>query len=217
MKEFFERFVFYQIDACSLFSKWFSESSHNLSRMFDEIVELADNGTQLIFVLIDEIESLSMCRSRLSSSNEPSDFYRVVNTLLTEIDRLKHHSNVVLLTTSNHVELIDRAMVDRSDLILFIGPPSTRTRQNIYLNCFQELLDKNLVDRSSFDKARFHDDLSRLVQLSQGLSGRTIRKLPLLAFTRVEQIRRSISFDDLFRSIFSLIEQQKEIQRVDDR
>ena len=48
------------------------------------------------------------------SGNEPSDAIRVVNALLTQIDQIKRHSNVVILTTSNVTGAIDLAFVDRS-------------------------------------------------------------------------------------------------------
>ena len=35
---------------------------------------------------------------------------RVVNTLLTQIDRLKSFSNILILTTSNLIEIIDQAL-----------------------------------------------------------------------------------------------------------
>ena len=33
--------------------------------------------------------------------SEPSDALRVVNALLTQLDKLKHRKNVLVLTTSN--------------------------------------------------------------------------------------------------------------------
>ncbi len=47
------------------------------------------------------------------SGNEPSDAIRVVNALLTQIDQIKRHANVVILTTSNVTGAIDLAFVDR--------------------------------------------------------------------------------------------------------
>lgn len=49
---------------------------------------------------------------------------RAVNALLTQLDALKIHSNVMILTTSNITEAIDLAFVDRADIKAYIGPPS---------------------------------------------------------------------------------------------
>ena len=47
------------------------------------------------------------------SGSEPSDAIRVVNALLTQLDQIKRHSNVIILTTSNITGAIDLAFVDR--------------------------------------------------------------------------------------------------------
>lgn len=52
----------------------------------------------------DEVESLSAARTAAVAGSEPSDAIRVVNALLTELDRLKRHENVLILTTSNSAE-----------------------------------------------------------------------------------------------------------------
>ena len=53
-----------------------------------------------MFVLIDEVESLTAARQTMSGS-EPSDAVRVVNALLTQLDVIKQYPNVLILTTSN--------------------------------------------------------------------------------------------------------------------
>ena len=64
----------------------------------------------------DEIESLSVSRA---SSNEPSEMLGVVNTLLTQIDRLKSASNVLILSTSNLIEIIDEAILVLEKTLIF--------------------------------------------------------------------------------------------------
>lgn len=72
----------------SLFSKWFGESSKTVSSLMTSIQNLAKNKNVFVYVIIDEVESLTMSRSN-SISSEPSDYLRVVNTLLTHLDMLK--------------------------------------------------------------------------------------------------------------------------------
>lgn len=50
------------------------------------------------------------------SGSEPSDAIRAVNALLTQLDALRRHPNVMVLTTSNITEAIDLAFVDRADI-----------------------------------------------------------------------------------------------------
>lgn len=107
-----------EINAHSLFSKWYSESGKLVFRLFQHIHEICSmNDNCLVCVLIDEVESLANSRTKsLSSGNEPSDGIRVVNALLTQIDKLKKFRNVLVLTTSNISQAIDGAFVNRADI-----------------------------------------------------------------------------------------------------
>jgi hypothetical protein len=51
-----------EVNAHSLFSKWFSESGKLVSKLFAAITELVEEPQALVFVLIDEVESLSAAR-----------------------------------------------------------------------------------------------------------------------------------------------------------
>jgi hypothetical protein len=51
-----------EINAHSLFSKWFSESGKLVSKLFAKITELVEDESCLVFVLIDEVESLTSAR-----------------------------------------------------------------------------------------------------------------------------------------------------------
>jgi SpoVK/Ycf46/Vps4 family AAA+-type ATPase len=209
MKELFSRFYFYELNAGSLFSKWFSESSHNLTRFFDEITQICVDPTTFVIVLIDEIESLSMSRTSSIASNEPSDMLRVVNTLLTQIDRLKSYSNILILTTSNLIEIIDQALIDRADLTLFIGPPSLKTIFHIYRACLNELLEKHLIHPTS-ESEEVKEKLWSLAKFSDGLSGRTLRKLPMIAFSHIQQCGDFIRSEELFKAMHEQLKYHKD-------
>jgi len=51
-----------EVNAHSLFSKWFSESGKLVSKLFAAITELVEEPQALVFVLIDEVESLTAAR-----------------------------------------------------------------------------------------------------------------------------------------------------------
>lgn len=51
-----------EVNAHSLFSKWFSESGKLVSKLFGAITELVEEPQALVFVLIDEVESLTAAR-----------------------------------------------------------------------------------------------------------------------------------------------------------
>ncbi|KAG1692119.1 hypothetical protein DVH05_025741 [Phytophthora capsici] len=131
--------VLLEINAHSLFSKWFSESGKLVMKLFRQIQELVEDQESLICVLIDEVESLTAARKSAVSGSEPSDAIRVVNALLTQLDALKRHPNVLVLTTSNITEAIDVAFVDRADIKQYIGLPSCHARYDILRSCIEEL------------------------------------------------------------------------------
>ncbi|XP_066886866.1 pachytene checkpoint protein 2 homolog isoform X1 [Kogia breviceps] len=185
-----------EINSHSLFSKWFSESGKLVTRMFQKIQDLIDDKDALVFVLIDEVESLTAARNACRAGTEPSDAIRVVNAVLTQIDQIKRHSNVVILTTSNITERIDVAFVDRADIRQYIGPPSAAAIFRIYLSCLQELMRcqiiyprQQLLTLRELEMIGFVENnvsklsllLSEISRRSEGLSGRVLRKLPFLA------------------------------------
>ncbi|KMZ66411.1 putative ATPase protein [Zostera marina] len=197
-----------EVNAHSLFSKWFSESGKLVAKLFQKIQDMVDEENNLVFVLIDEVESLAAARQAALSGSEPSDSIRVVNALLTQMDKLKSWPNVIILTTSNITCAIDIAFVDRADIKAYIGPPTLQARYQILRSCLEELLRTGILTYSKLPtlpsyltlKERLstiekHSDEGKSVEiprllleaaeLSEGLSGRTLRKLPFLAHAAV--------------------------------
>ncbi|KAG6516392.1 pachytene checkpoint protein 2 homolog [Zingiber officinale] len=196
-----------EVNAHSLFSKWFSESGKLVAKLFQKIQEMVEEENNLVFVLIDEVESLAAARQAALSGSEPSDSIRVVNALLTQMDRLKSWPNVIILTTSNITTAIDIAFVDRADIKAYVGPPTLEARYEILRSCLEELLRAGIVSyppqvcvgalllsysalketlhTSQMDESDGPFDHSSLLldaaKACEGLSGRGLRKLPFLA------------------------------------
>mmetsp|Transcript_31341 Transcript_31341/g.55085 ORF Transcript_31341/g.55085 Transcript_31341/m.55085 type:complete len:425 (-) Transcript_31341:178-1452(-) len=180
-----------EINAHSLFSKWFSESGKLVMKLFEKIHDLVEDKDSLVCVLIDEVESLAA--NRQSGGGDPSDAVRAVNALLTQLDKLKNYENVIILATSNITEAIDTAFIDRADIKQYIGLPGLEARYEILRTCMCELIRKGIVRESKDTSDLFasygqvmkasHDDtlvskLHQVAQKAEGLSGRILRKLP---------------------------------------
>ncbi|XVF49327.1 hypothetical protein PTKIN_Ptkin04bG0002400 [Pterospermum kingtungense] len=194
-----------EVNAHSLFSKWFSESGKLVAKLFQKIQEMVEEENNLVFVLIDEVESLAAARKAALSGSEPSDSIRVVNALLTQMDKLKSSPNVIILTTSNITAAIDIAFVDRADIKAYVGPPTLEARYEILRSCLHELIRTGIISSmqgssesilSDYvtlkEKLNMHeqevqitDQLSKQLleaaEACEGLSGRSLRKLPFLA------------------------------------
>lgn len=185
-----------EINSHSLFSKWFSESGKLVQRLFSMITEMVDDDDAFVVVLIDEVESLTAARSAAASGSEPTDAIRVVNALLTQLDKLKHRKNVLIMTTSNMSESIDNAFIDRADIKQYVGLPPAQAIYWILESCMRELMRVGLVAHADLppfahaEHAQRHGDLEpgshafQLLELAKsckGMSGRSLRRLPVLA------------------------------------
>lgn len=215
---------FVEINSHSLFSKWFSESGKLVTKMFQKIQQLIDDKDALVFVLIDEVESLTAARNASHAGTEPSDAIRVVNSVLTQLDQIKRHSNVVILTTSNVTEKIDLAFVDRADIKQYIGPPSEKGIYNIYLSCLEELMKREIIhprqqlftiyelETMGFVTSAISEyslKLRNIALKSRGLSGRALRKLPFLAHAMFVK-KPTVTLQKFLDAMERAVEKQKE-------
>lgn len=212
-----------EINSHSLFSKWFSESGKLVMKMFTKIRELIDDSEALVFVLIDEVESLAHARKSSVGGTDPSDAIRVVNALLTQLDQIQRYPNVIVLTTSNVTGAVDLAFVDRADIKQYVGLPSLPAIYRIYQTCIFELQKVDIITSkhtilplrqldiaSGIGENTFISYSLRLKELSQksvGLSGRTLRKLPFLAHALFIQ-RSTVNLDTYLDALSKAIDKE---------
>ncbi|TRM68305.1 P-loop containing nucleoside triphosphate hydrolase protein [Schizophyllum amplum] len=241
-----------EINSHSLFSKWFSESGKLVQRLFNNITELVDEDDSFLVVLIDEVESLTAARAGAMAGTEPSDGLRVVNALLTQLDKLKHRKNVLIMSTSNLVQAIDSAFVDRADIVQYIDLPPREAVYDIMRTSLCEMVDKGIVlpiAVPTLNEAKMlelsagastavsHTDPRqrektvglKLLALAtickqQNLSGRALRRLPVLALARYISTgsisapggkRRGVAVEVWLEGMEKVVrEQEKELQRL---
>nr|XP_002125442.1 pachytene checkpoint protein 2 homolog [Ciona intestinalis] len=218
-----------EVNSHSLFSKWFSESGKLVMKMFQKVEGLASDPHHFVCLLIDEVESLTAARSSASAGTEPSDAIRVVNAVLTQLDRLKRYNNVLILTTSNVTGKIDCAFVDRADIRFFIGFPSAEAVYSILRTCILELCRARVMKMPqeilAFTPSGIHDmeeqDLvasQKLWEISQecaGMSGRALRKLPFLAHAQSIQSNQPTTLNKYFLALSNAVKiMQKEVSQL---
>ncbi|KAI9087521.1 hypothetical protein K1719_030391 [Acacia pycnantha] len=216
-----------EVNAHSLFSKWFSESGKLVAKLFQKIQEMVEEENNLVFVLIDEVESLAAARKSALSGSEPSDSIRVVNALLTQMDKLKSSPNVIILTTSNITTAIDIAFVDRADIKAYVGPPTLQARYEILKSCLEELMRTGILTslqdcmniklpnyataKEKLNTPENHEaselckQLLETAEACEGMSGRSLRKLPFLAHAALA----SRSDGNPFKFLCTMIETAK--------
>ncbi|XP_062563215.1 pachytene checkpoint protein 2 homolog [Armigeres subalbatus] len=176
-----------EINSHSLFSKWFSESGKLVQKVFDQIHDLCQDRMALVCVLVDEVESIAFARDAISN-NEPSDSIRVVNAVLTQLDRIRKYPNVFVLATSNLTGSIDLAFLDRADIVQYIGNPSRAAIYEIYRTTLRNLQEVGIVtDQEELPELKDSEisvvgkNMKSLAEISVGMSGRSMRKVPFLA------------------------------------
>ncbi|KAF8318231.1 hypothetical protein DL93DRAFT_2054898, partial [Clavulina sp. PMI_390] len=69
----------------------------------------------------------------------------VVNALLTQLDKLKHQKNVLVMSTSNLTKAIDSAYMDRADIIQYVGLPPREAIYSILSSCIKELMRAGII------------------------------------------------------------------------
>lgn len=209
MGSYYQHTHLVEINCHSLFSKWFSESGKLVMQLFERIRKLLETPSSLICIVIDEVESIAYARSAVSSS-EPTDSLRVVNAVLTQLDRIRHHSNVLILSTSNVTQCLDAAFIDRADIVQYIGPPSEDAIAELYRQAIHELKRVRIIIPSrGFDEVT---ELKALAAGSLGLSGRTVRKIPFLAhalYTSDGEIDEVTFFSAMSSAILKQLENAK--------
>ncbi|SCV03067.1 LAME_0H07448g1_1 [Lachancea meyersii CBS 8951] len=180
--------IIVELSCSQIFSRWFGESAKNLGRIFQDVENLLLNEShknRFVCLLMDEIETLAPSRSSLMGKNEATDGIRVVNTLLTKLDSLKRYHNLLILATSNLLSALDPAFVDRADSVFYVGSPSEIGTSLILTSTINELIKTGVIVSSMscsvLETEEMRTSISQIARqcVLSGISGRTLRKLPL--------------------------------------
>lgn len=141
------------------------ETSSRLKRLFDFV------RTHHCVLFFDEFDTLGKERG---DTHETGEIKRVVSSLLLQIDALPSH--VVVITATNHAELLDRAVWRRFQVRLALPSP-TEAQKEDWFSRFQNALGASLglsaktlakrLEASSFsDLEQFCTDIHRRYVLS---------------------------------------------------
>ena len=133
---------FYVVRYEGVVASFLGETASRLDAVFDFA------RTRRCVLFLDEFDSIAKERS---DAHETGEIKRVVSTLLLQIDRLPAH--VVVVCSTNHSELLDRAAWRRFQLRLELDAP-TRTEATEFLEKLRIRLggDLGLASRTLADK-----------------------------------------------------------------
>ncbi|MBD3195433.1 MAG: AAA family ATPase [Candidatus Lokiarchaeota archaeon] len=128
------------INVSQLKSKYYGQTEQNISNMFKD----ARENTPCI-ILIDELDQLATKRDLKSHSIDD----KIINQLLTEIDGIKPLKKVIIIGTTNRVDIIDPALLrpGRFDFIWDFPMPDTEARKEIFkIHLKDKMIDKKNID-----------------------------------------------------------------------
>lgn len=174
---------FYVVRYEGVVSSFLGETASRLDHAFDFA------RTRRCVLFFDEFDTIAKERSDI---HETGEIKRVVSTLLLQIDRLPAH--VVVVCSTNHSELLDRAAWRRFQLRLELPAP-TRAEATRFLETLQVRLggDLGMAPRTLADKLH-GASYAELEQFALDVRRRLVLALPegnlaQIARTRVEQWR----------------------------
>lgn len=149
----------------SLIGKYLGETSTRMKQLFNEV------KTQNCVLFFDEFDAIGKERGDI---NETGEIKRIVSSLLLEIDNLPSH--VVIVTATNHPELLDKAVWRRFQIKLEIHKPDRyqiekwleemQIQLGIYLGYTSEYLAKELHGLSFAEIKEFLLSVKRRAVLS---------------------------------------------------
>ena len=151
----------------SVIASYLGETAVRLSRLFGEV------RTRRCVLFFDEFDVVGKERGDI---HETGEIKRVVSSLLLQIDDLPSH--VVVVTATNHPELLDRAVWRRFQLRLNLPTPSLSQVQEWFCR-FEKRLGENLGYKPATIAKRLKGlSFSELEQFSLDVQRQYILALP---------------------------------------
>lgn len=126
-------------------TKFQGSGSESVNDLFKEARELAVKTGRLVVIFIDEIDLIAPDRSSFAFSG--GGYQETVNALLTNMDGFKRESNIIVLASTNKIDLLDPAILrpGRFDYKVEISYPDEGDRVKIlmlYLGPSERKLEK---------------------------------------------------------------------------
>lgn len=179
-----ETFKLVEVEAHGLTSSAMGKTQKAVANLFSQtIAEQAATGHTI--VLLDEVETLAVDRSKLSLDANPIDIHRATDAVLVQLDNLAaNNKNVLFVATSNFPDAVDTAFLSRCDLIIEVPLPNSEACRSILEDTLLGLSKtypslRQLIQSDGFDECAI---------TFTGLDGRVIRKTVANALASSPQV-----------------------------
>ncbi|ANB77919.1 AAA family ATPase (plasmid) [Paraburkholderia phytofirmans OLGA172] len=158
----------------AVIGSFLGETSGRLKRLFDFV------RTHQCVLFFDEFDTLGKERG---DTHETGEIKRVVSSLLLQIDALPSH--VVVVTATNHAELLDRAVWRRFQLRLALPEPTVAQKEEWFVR-LQKRLDAPLgITPKTLASKLKASSFSDLEQFCEDIQRRYVLALPAANLKRI--------------------------------
>jgi SpoVK/Ycf46/Vps4 family AAA+-type ATPase len=164
----------------SVIASYLGETAVRLSRLFEQI------RTRRCVLFFDEFDVVGKERGDI---HETGEIKRVVSSLLLQVDALP--SYVVVVTATNHPELLDRAVWRRFQIRLELPVPTQKQTEEWFRRFENRMGEKLGVSVTTLAKALKRANFSELEQFSQDIQRRYVISLPQANMAQIVKERLS--------------------------
>jgi SpoVK/Ycf46/Vps4 family AAA+-type ATPase len=151
----------------AVIASFLGETAVRLAKLFDQV------RTRQCVLFFDEFDVVGKERGDV---HETGEIKRVVSSLLLQVDALP--SYVIVVTATNHPELLDRAVWRRFQLRLELSPPSQAQIEEWFRRLEEKLGDKLGYTTATLAKHLKGASFSDLEQFGQDVYRQIILSLP---------------------------------------
>lgn len=150
-----------------LIASYLGETASRLSKLLSQV------RTRACVLFFDEFDAVAKERG---DTNETGEIKRIVSSLLLQMDALPSH--VVVVTATNHAELLDKAVWRRFQLRLNIKQPTPKLTEEFFERVFSKLeFDIKVSPRTLAEKLKGYS-FSELEEFVSDVVRRYILSLP---------------------------------------
>lgn len=151
----------------AVIASYLGETAVRLSRLFDQV------RTRRCVLFFDEFDVVGKERGDI---HETGEIKRVVSSLLLQVDALP--SYVVVVTATNHPELLDRAVWRRFQIRLELPVPTQKQTEEWFRRFEDRMGEKLGMSVSTLAKNLKGANFSELEQFGQDIQRRYVLSLP---------------------------------------
>lgn len=200
--------------------KWIGTGGTVIRELFEQAQEYVDTNHKPAIIFIDEIDAVGAARGSHDPTHPQSSILehnRVVTELLNQLDGFEKNPDIIIIGTTNRVEILDAALIrsGRFSTIIEIGLPNSEKREAIlklYALKIQDKMAEHAYVHELSEWPRINEmvNFAYLATESEGLNCADLEDIVLKA---VNLARRARAYD-INQSFFEAALTEKKIERA---